>query len=219
MGALDLSPQALYGAELKLLDSSFAPPKLKGDLTDALLLDEAQLNHAVLRFREPVHQLEKHGGAVDFSGCRGFGLGRRMAGLSPAARPMVGNDARGNSMQPGGERRTSPFEALDTGKCFPEDVGGQILGEVAVVQAPGYIGVHAREVALVQIGKSRGVALRGLDFPFVVKLPRSFSVKDIRRAGPKVTAPADYFTGILTLWRLPPFGALTCSPEPPCFTQ
>ena len=81
MGALHLSPQALYCAELKLFHRSFAPPELLGDLPDAFLLDEAHVDHPELRFRKAVHQLEQQGAVFGIGGNGGLGLLRRIADL------------------------------------------------------------------------------------------------------------------------------------------
>src|SRR5690348_6806969 len=61
MAALHLRLQVLDRPKLKLLHRAFAPLHLLGNLTDALLLHEAQVNHPILGFGEPLHQLKQHG--------------------------------------------------------------------------------------------------------------------------------------------------------------
>src|SRR5579862_3779895 len=96
MSALHLSPEILDGPKLKLLNGAFTAPEFKSDLTDTLLFHEAHLNHAELRFREPIDQLKQHGAAFDFGGSGGVRLLRRTTGLPAGALPMVGKNARGD---------------------------------------------------------------------------------------------------------------------------
>src|SRR5712692_1363025 len=55
ISALHLGPEILNGPELQLLHRAFAAAQFLGDLTDALLLHEAHMNHAKLGFWKPAH--------------------------------------------------------------------------------------------------------------------------------------------------------------------
>src|SRR5690242_7318683 len=66
MAGLHLRAQVLEGAQLKLFHRSFAAPQGVGNLPYALLLHKPHVNHAELRLREPLHQLEQHSAALDF---------------------------------------------------------------------------------------------------------------------------------------------------------
>jgi len=68
-------PQALERAELELLHRAFRAPKFLGDLTNALLLDEALQDHALLILREAAHQTGEQCAALQ------LGAGPVVAGL------------------------------------------------------------------------------------------------------------------------------------------
>ena len=83
---------------------------------------------------------------------------------------MVGNGAGRDAQEPRDKRNAAPFELANPGQGFAEDIGSQILGLVAVADAPGDAGVDGVEVLLLQVGKAGGVALGGLDLQLVVML-------------------------------------------------
>jgi hypothetical protein len=60
--------------KLKLLDCALRFLKFVRDVANTFLFDEAHVNHAKLRFRQPVHQLEKYGAALHFFRFRPVGF-------------------------------------------------------------------------------------------------------------------------------------------------
>jgi 3',5'-cyclic AMP phosphodiesterase CpdA len=79
---------------------------------------------------------------------------------------MVGGDAQ----QPAGKGHASPFESVNAGKRFVEDLRGQVLGRITIADAPCDVSVHAREIQLIQFGKAAGVLFGGFDQQAVVSL-------------------------------------------------
>src|SRR5215510_3221741 len=57
-------PQGLEGPVLELLDRALRALQLLRDLPDALLLDEALQQHALLVRRQAAHQIGEHGAAI-----------------------------------------------------------------------------------------------------------------------------------------------------------
>src|SRR5215510_14883187 len=96
MDSLQLSPQVLKGSKLKLFDGALTPVKGPGNLPDALLLHEAQANHARLRIRKPVHQLKEDDVPLDLLRIRRLGLRNRIPGLPAYALVVVRHSARRN---------------------------------------------------------------------------------------------------------------------------
>src|SRR5579864_3337984 len=78
MGPPHLTPQALQGAKLQLLDGAFAAAQLVGDLANAFLLHKAQNHYPPLVGRQLANQL-KEGGAL-FHLAQGNGIGDLLHG-------------------------------------------------------------------------------------------------------------------------------------------
>src|SRR5512143_3520004 len=91
-----LSPEILDRPELQLFHRALTAAEFAGDLADAFLFDKAHVNHAKLRLREPVYQLEQHGAAFDFFGTRPVGIQSRIPRFAPAALPVAGDGPRGD---------------------------------------------------------------------------------------------------------------------------
>ena len=53
---------------------------------------------------------------------------------------------RGDFVEPGGERHAAPFEARQVGQRLMEDIGGQVLGRIAIADAADDEGIDAFEV-------------------------------------------------------------------------
>jgi hypothetical protein len=70
---------------------------------------------------------------------------------------------RRNAQQPRDKRNTSPLKATQRPERLVKDLGSQVFGHIAVAHTMSDIGIHAVEIALVELGKAAGVALRRLD--------------------------------------------------------
>src|ERR1700741_2983543 len=159
MGGLELSPQVLDGSKLKLFHRTLAPPKFLGNLADASLLDKPQTNHTGLRVGKAVDQLEQDDVALDLLGHEAFRLRHRAPRLLPRSRVVVGDRPRRNPEQPGGEWSTSPLERSQARQRLAKHFGGQVLGLMPLSDPPPDIRVHTEEILLVQLAKTRGIAL------------------------------------------------------------
>src|SRR3982751_621299 len=110
MSTLHLSPETLNRAKLQLFHGALAAAHFAGDLSNALLLHKAHVNHPELRLRKPVHQLEQHRVSLNLLRTRTILIERRISRFSSGALPMVGNCPGGDPQQPGDKRHAAPFE-------------------------------------------------------------------------------------------------------------
>src|SRR5271166_5355844 len=83
--------------------------------------------------------------------------------LELSAFRTIGDPVCGDAKQPSRERRPAPFEARETLQRIVEDVGGEILRLIAIVDPTHDESVHAFEIVLVKLGEASRVALCGLD--------------------------------------------------------
>src|SRR5258705_3291294 len=168
MGGLELSPLVLDGSKLKLFHRALAPPKFLGNLADASLLHKPQTNHTGLRVWQSIDQLEQDDVALDLLGHEAFRLFHRARRLLARSLVVVGDRPRRNPEQPGGEWRTSPLERSQARQRLAKHFGGQVLGLMSLSDPPRDIRVHTEEVLLVQLAKTRRIALCLLDQESVV---------------------------------------------------
>lgn len=165
---LQLRSKTFQRAELQLFDCSFTAPELFSDLANTFLLDEARVNHSVLRFGEPVDELKHHRGPLDFGGhdFDRFVLTRHFA---PGSREVIGEDAGCDAEQPGDKRYALPLELVNPGESLAKYFRGQIFGCRAIAGAASDVCVNPVEIVFIQIGKARGILARGFD-PFLLLL-------------------------------------------------
>ena len=157
-------PQALQRAELKLLHRTLGAPQLAGNLANALLLDKAFQDDALLIAGQPPDQLGEHHPPVHVGLLRLISAFRcRRPVLARDALPAVGDGIPGDPQQPGHEGDTPPLEAAEMGQRVVKDFRGEILGLGAAPSAAGDERVDPLEVALVQLGKAARIGLGGLD--------------------------------------------------------
>jgi hypothetical protein len=175
--------QILQRAKLQLFNRAFTAPKFFGNLTHAFLLDKPALNHETLIWRQFFHQLRKHGGLFDLGiggpRAKGGGIQQNPIRIFSIVRGVVAvvehcvppgeatvtirQEIRCNSHQPRGKWKAAPFVSWQVAQCFVKDFGRQVFGVVALRYAAGDIAIHTREVAFVELGKSRRILLRRRD--------------------------------------------------------
>ena len=91
-------------------------------------------------------------------------FGRRLnRALSSQPLRRVSDLVRRNAIQPCRKRRAPPFEPSYVGERLVKDVGYQIFRLGAVPDTARHVRVDAVEMSIVQIAKTRRVALRRLD--------------------------------------------------------
>ena len=73
-------------------------------------------------------------------------LGRALAAIGN----RIGRDAK----QPGRERRAAPFEAREILERAMENIGGEILRLIAIVNPPRDERIHAFEIVFVKLGEA-----------------------------------------------------------------
>jgi hypothetical protein len=119
MGVPHALPQALEGAELELLHRAFRSPKPVGDLANALLLDEALQDDALLVRGQPAHQIGEHGAAVR-AGAHPVlaGFRRPLRVLPRGALPAIGKGISRDLQEPRRERNAAPLEAAELASAW-----------------------------------------------------------------------------------------------------
>ena len=169
MAISHLISQSLQSPELQLLDGSLAASQFLGDIADAALREEPQLDDHPLICRKALEQLRKQGLPIGI--CR---IGRQLKivyrdFLFPARRfPTPGYEVSRNSQQPSDEGRTLPFESREAGQRLLKDFGRHVLGLFASGHPARHVSINTREVRFVDLREPAGIALRGLDQPPLV---------------------------------------------------
>src|SRR5262245_52774474 len=168
-------PQLVQRAELQLLDGALALAEACRDVADAALVDEALDDDVALVARELIDQSEQPRalfGALDLGirrrvGARRFG-GRGLTAFPRRPRGAIGDRVGGDPDQPRAEGYPAPFEALESGECLVEDLGGEVLRRFATTGTAKGKRVDELEMAIVQIGELRAILLSRLDEGTVV---------------------------------------------------
>src|SRR5882724_3603466 len=178
IGIPHVSSQGLERAELELLHRAFRTPERLGDLANALLLDEAGQDDALLIVGQASDDIGQHGPTVDVGrGAGHVGTRRRLSPLSRQALPAVGDGISGDLEEPGGERDAAPLEAAEVGERLVEDLGRQILRLAPAAGSAGNVRVHPVEVPLIERAEALRVRLGSLDQEALVVSARG----DLRR--------------------------------------
>src|SRR5262245_34837630 len=196
IGASHPRPQLVQRAELQLLDGALALAEACRDVADAALVDEALDDDVALVARELVDQPEQPRalfGALDLGirrwvGARRFN-GRGLTAFPRRACGAIGDRVGGDPNQPRAEWCPAPFEALESGECPVEDLGGQVLRRFATTRTPKSKRIDELEMAIVQIGELRAILLSGLDEGTVVGVRHQTATDINRRDGKKLRLP------------------------------
>src|SRR5262245_2666910 len=170
--------QALERAKLQLLHRAFGAPESLGDLADALLLDEAGEDDALLIVGQAADQVREHRAAVGVVGLRLVErLRRRLSPLARLSLPAGGDGVARDPHEPRREGQAAPLEAAEIGERLMEHFGGEILGFAAAAGAASHERVDLVEVLLVQLREPARIGLRRLDQQAFVVAARG----DLRR--------------------------------------
>src|SRR5262245_50610546 len=176
MGASHARAQLVQRAELQLLDRAFALADARRGLADAALVDEALHDDGALIARQLVDEAEEPRALfrpLDLDvdpidsrrapGVRPFDVLRPLRALPRRLHGAIRDGVGRNADQPGSEGDTAPLEVRKRRERLVEDLRRQLLGRVAVADAPGDKRINAIEVPIVEIGELRTISLRGLD--------------------------------------------------------
>ena len=83
--------------------------------------------------------------------------------LPAGALPAIGDQIGRDSQQPCCKRKSAPLESLQVSQGVVKHLRGQIFRFGAVFHPAHDVRIHALEVVLIKLGKTRGILLRRLN--------------------------------------------------------
>jgi hypothetical protein len=161
--------QTLQRAELKLFHCAFGAREFMRDFANALVLGEAHKDDATLIGRKPIDKPEEPRALFDFNfyvvraDIASKVEGRRNVSIPRCAFGPIDDRICGDPEEPRGERHTAPFKARKSSQRLVEYFGGQVLGFMAIANAPRDVCINSFKVILVKLGEPGRILLSGLD--------------------------------------------------------